>query len=252
MTRQVHSEIKIPDALRKCVIAIGIRDYNYNEHTKEQSVNIIFKGSGVLVFDERYILITAKHVVFDKNGEVFPNLCFWGNKKNGEPFVRSFSEIQEKYKKIKWVADPNNDIAASVVELDISKESLGLVTRDGFAKMKDIDIGNDIYYLGYPAKIGAIHDSKPVVKNEPVLRGGMVALKEKDYFYIDAVVAGGNSGGPVFLNQKEKPITLLGIVCAFPKFITKELRVYHTGLGIVFSTDSIGELLDSPEFKSTF
>lgn len=251
----IYAEINIPDVLKRCVLAIGIKDYNYNESTGEESINIIFRGTGFLIWDDRYILVTARHVVFDNDGKVFPNLCFWGNEMNGEQFLRSVSEIQRKYEKIEWITasypDSDVDIAASVVELNISEEDLGFVTRNGFAKMKDIDIGNDIYYLGYPDDIGTKHDSNLVIKSNPVLRGGMVAYKEKDYFYIDAVVAPGNSGGPVFkFDKKTESVNLIGIVSAFKPF-AKEGMPSYSGLGIVFSADSIRELLDSIPFKKT-
>ena len=255
VAKPIYAEINIPDVLKRCVLAIGIKDYNYNESTGEESVNIIFRGTGFLIWDDRYIIVTARHVVFDNDGIVFPNLCFWGNEINGEPFLRSVSEIQKKYEKIEWSAAPypdsNVDIAASVVELNISEENLGFLTRNEFAKMKDIDIGNDIYYLGYPDDIGTKHDSKPVIKSNAVLRGGMVAHKETDYFYIDAVVAPGNSGGPVFkFDKKTDSVNLIGIVSAFKPFV-KEGMPFHSGLGIVFSADSIRELLDSIPFKKT-
>ncbi len=255
VAKPIYAEINIPEVLKRCVLAIGTKDYNYNESTGEGSTKIVFRGTGFLIWDDRYILVTARHVVFDNDGEVFPNLCFWGNKINGEPFLRSVSEIQEKYEKIKWIAAPypdsDVDIAASVVELNISEGNLGVVTRNGFAKMKDIDIGNDIYYLGYPADVGTKHDSEPVLKSNPVLRGGMVAHKEQDYFYIDAVVTPGNSGGPVFKFDKEADsVNLIGIVSDFKPFV-KEGMPFHSGLGIVFSADSIRELLDSIPFQKT-
>ncbi len=256
VAQPIYAEINVPDFLKKCVLAIGVTDYNYNESTKEESVKRVFRGTGVLVWDDRFILVTAKHVVFDDDGKVVPNLCFWGNKRNGEPFIRSFPEIQRKYGKIKWVPHPDSgtDVAASIIETDLSKEDLGFVTRKGFTKMKDIEIGDNVYYLGYPSEIGTKHSSKPVIRGNPVLRRGMVAHKEKEnnFFHIDAVVAGGNSGGPVFLHQKEKKVKLLGIVIAFPKFISRDIRIYHSGLGVVFSADSIEELLDSMPFRQTF
>lgn len=247
--KPIYAGIRIPDFLRKCVLAIGTKDYNYNESTGEQSVNRRFIGTGVLIRADRYILVTAKHVVFDDDGKVVPNLCFWGNKRNGEAFTRSFSEIQKKYGKIKWVPhpDPVIDIAVSIVELDPGKEDLTFVNLTGFEKTKDIEIGDDVYYLGYPSGIGTTQASNPV------LRRGMIAHKEKDskFFYIDAVVSGGNSGGPVFLYQPGKEVKLLGIVSAFEPFISGDIRFYHSGLGRVFSADCIEELLDSKTFKDT-
>jgi V8-like Glu-specific endopeptidase len=257
VAKPIYAEMSLSDFLKKSVIAIGIKDYNYNEITKENSVNILFRGAGVLVAYDRYTIVTAKHVVFNDDGEVFPNLCFWGNNKNGEPFLRSFSEIQNEFGNIKWVPHPDSDIdvAASIIYITPDgEEDLVFAGRNVFTKMEDIEIGSDVRYLGYPTTIGAIQESKPVIKSNPVLRRGMVAHKEKGnkFFHIDAVVASGNSGGPVFLHQPGKEVKLLGIVCAFPEFLTKDMRIHHSGLGVVFSADSIKELLDSPEFKKTY
>ena len=241
--------IEIPDYLKKCVLAIGTKDYDYNERTKEQSIKRVFRGTGVLVWTDRFVLVTAKHVVFE-NGKVVPNLCFWGNKRDGKEFMYSFSDIQEKYKEIKWIPNPDTDIdiAASIVMLNIEKEDLSFVGLGGFKKVTDKEIGNDVYCLGYPSGIGAKQGSNPV------LRKGIVAHKDKGskFFHIDAVLSGGNSGGPVFLYEKEKELKLLGIVSAFKPFITSDARVYHSGLGIVYSADCIKEILDSLEFKNTY
>ncbi len=81
----------------------------------------------------------------------------------------------------------------------------------------------------------------------------MIAYKVKKdkFFYIDAVVAGGNSGGPVFkLDKKTDNVRLIGIVSAFKPFVKKGMP-FHSGLGIVFSADCIRELLDSEIFKKT-
>ena len=167
--------------------------------------------------------------------------------------MRSFSDIQKQYGKIKWIPhrDSDIDIAVSIIGIDPEKEDLTFVTLEGFEKIKDIKIGDDVYYLGYPSGIGATQGSNPV------LRSGMVAHKDKEskLFYIDAVVSGGNSGGPVFLYQKGKPVKLLGIVSAFKEFISgdiEKIKYFHSGLGKVYSADCIKELLESPAFKETY
>lgn len=241
--------IDIPEYLKKCVLAIGTRDYDYNESTEKQSITRDFRGTGVLIWTDRFILVTAKHVVFE-NGKVVPNLCFWGNTQDGNEFMYSFSDIQKEYKNVKWIphSDPNVDIAASIIMLDLEKEDLSFVRLEGFENVTDKEIGNDVYCLGYPSGIGATKGSNPVI------RKGIIAHKDKgsNFFHIDAIVSGGNSGGPVFLYEKNENIRLLGIVSAFRAFFTNDARVYHSGLGIVFSADCIKEILESSEFKNTY
>lgn len=249
VTKPIYA-IDIPDYLRKCVLAIGTKNYDYNESTEERSITRVSRGTGVLIWTDRFILVTAKHVVFE-NGKVVPNLCFWGNTRDGKEFMYSFSDIQKEYKNIKWIphSDPDIDIAASIIILDLEKEDLSFVSlEEEFKNVTDKEIGNDVYCLGYPSGIGATKGSNPV------LRKGIVAHKDKgsNFFHIDAVVSSGDSGGPVFLYEKKENIRLLGIVSAFRSFVTSDARVYHSGLGIVFSADCIKDILKSPEFKKTY
>ncbi len=248
LTKSVYA-IEIPDYLKKCVLAIGTRNYDYNESTEEQSITRVFRGTGVLIWTDRFILVTAKHVVFE-NGKVAPNLCFWGNTRDGKEFMYSFSDIQNEYKNIKWIphSDPNIDIAASIIILDLEKEDLSFVGLNGFENVTDKEIGYDVYCLGYPSGIGATKGSNPVI------RKGIVAHKDKgsNFFHIDAIVSGGNSGGPVFLYEKKENIRLLGIVSAFRPFVTSDARFYHSGLGIVYTAECIKDIIESPEFKKTY
>ncbi len=81
----------------------------------------------------------------------------------------------------------------------------------------------------------------------------MIALTEKgnkDFFYMDAVVAGGNSGGPVF-SLENGDSKLLGIVAEFRRFTSGDSKQFHSGLGKVYSADCIKQLLGSSEFQKT-
>ncbi len=88
------------DLLDMSVVAIGYNLYELNKETGKIEKKRAYNGTGVLVLTEsgHYVLVTAKHVLFDGKGKVFPNLCFWGNKKTGEQFEELFSEHQRKDK----------------------------------------------------------------------------------------------------------------------------------------------------------
>jgi S1-C subfamily serine protease len=130
------------------------------------------------------------------------------------------------------------------------EESRPFVTDLDFENVSDLKKGDDIFYLGFPLAYGSYHGSNPMV------RKGIVALKEEkdDFFYIDATVAPGNSGGPVFRIGKEsknEAYTFLGIVSAFRPF-ERDGFLFHAGMGVVYPVDSIKELLESKEFKATY
>ncbi len=243
------ADLNVPDKWEECVVAIGQEVYEVkNKFTGEvEKKNSLF-GAGVVLQTDRYILVTAKHVVFDEHGKLRPNLCFWGNRKDGTEFKRYFSNLSNKYPSLKWVPhnDSGVDIVATVIGLIPKKESVSLLTLDDFEEVARIRKGDDVYYLGFPLGFGASYGVDPMV------RKGIVALKEKKdkFFYIDATVAPGNSGGPVFRVRNNKP-KLIGIVSQFRPFY-RAGDYFHTGLGVVYPINYIKELLESDEFRSTY
>lgn len=246
------------EKLDKYVVAIGYKRFilidenghrvNMNATGKGKIVRIPL-GAGVLVQTDRRIIVTAKHVVFenDGRGKVISDLYIWGNRNDGSEFEYFYPDFQKKWGNMKWIkhSDPNVDIAASIIGL--SKED-----QIDFIKLKDIKEftklkkGEVVYYLGFPLLLGADYGSNPV------LRKGMVALKEKGkkFFILDAVLAKGNSGGPAFNFEKET-LELLGIISAFQYQLT-EKGLFHSGLGIVYSSECIKEIIESKEFKMTY
>ena len=253
----------------KYVVAIGTKSFFWLDekgqpvNTNTTGKNVIIKtvfGAGVLVDEyERKILVTAKHVVFDDKGEEKPNLWIWGNKIDGKEFEYPYQMFPDAWHNVKWVkhTDDNVDIVASVIGTIGKKEAYGkknivedlvdFVKLEEFKEISKLKKGDDIFYLGFPNRLGADYGSNPV------LRKGMVALTEKgnkDFFYMDAVVATGNSGGPVFSLENGNS-KLLGIVAEFRRFISRDSKQFHSGLGKVYSADCIKELLKSSEFQKT-
>jgi S1-C subfamily serine protease len=247
VVKPIYAGIKISDEMKSCVVAVGFIQYKLNEETGIIEEEKKFRGTGVLVNADRYILVTAKHVIFDKESKLLiPNLCYWGNKQNGDEFIHSFAQTKYKYPKITWVVHKERgiDIALSIIEKG-SDEKTVFVGLGAFGNIAGIEKGDDVCYLGYPFGLGAEHGS------DPVLRKGMVAHKEKEgnIFYVDAVVTDGNSGGPVFIETDGKA-KLVGIISGFIPSIRKE-GVFHSGLGQVFSVDCINDILKSPEYEKT-
>lgn len=250
VVKPIYAGIKISDEIKSSLVAVGFIEYKLNEETGIIEEEKKFRGTGVLVNADRYILVTAKHVVFDEKSKLLiPNLCYWGNKQNGDEFIHSFAQTKYKYPRISWVVHkkPEIDIAISIVEKVSEDEKMFFIGLDKFENIAGIEQGDDVCYLGYPFGLGAEKGSNPV------FRKGIVAHKEKEgkVFYVDAVVINGNSGGPVFKIEDDGNAKLVGIISSFIASIRKE-GVFHSGLGQVFSVDCIKEILESEGFKSTY
>jgi S1-C subfamily serine protease len=204
-------------------------------------------GTGVLIKSGRhFIVVTARHVILDKNLNLLPGLIFWGNTKQGKEFSRSFEENRAEWKNIRWVIHDSADIAAIIVGIKEAEDDVYFVSMSDFLDVKDLKKGESVYYLGFPRALGADTGI------DPVLRHGIVSLKSSpDYFYIDATAAGGNSGGPVFRILDSKAY-FIGIVTDFPWGHASEPEFYyHTGVSRVYSTNQIKTLINSKEFEAT-
>lgn len=259
--RECYNTLDDPTVMKICnLIIFGIlilsttpvRAFDMSERSEKSVVAIgyptkngIKYGTGVLIKTDRFVLVTAKHVVMDNEGNQFSDIYFWGNKIGGGSFRRTFPEMTQKWPNIKWVAhqNPDIDLAATVVGIAELSDDVGFLTLSDFKSRSLIKKGDDIYYLGFPSFFGAKYGSNPF------LRKGVVGLQEKseNIFYIDATVAPGNSGGPVFSIKKGEP-EFLGIVSAFEPF-ERDGHLFHTGIGIVYPVDHIQELIESKYFR---
>lgn len=229
-------------------------------------------GTGVLVnYNQIFILITCKHIALNpQTNEEYKGLIVTLNTSDGQIARKSVSAIQEQFK-LRWFYHSNEsiDLAVSPIALEEGKDDFKLISLDLFEKFLNIPLGEDVFFLGYPLGLGAAN----VSKLSPLIRSGMVALKNSDKsFLIDANVYPGSSGSPVFykptLAQKDKGSVAIGNMRAM-KFIgivnsnistveeaisrkTGRVRTVfeeNSGLGTVFSATLIEEILETEEFK---
>lgn len=243
--------------LDKYVVAIGKYETNKNNIKKKKVY-----GAGVLVKKyKRRILVTAKHVVFDNNGKgaAITDLYIWGKKNDGSDFEYSYEkDYKGPWEKVEWIKhnDDEIDIAASVIGTKDGVDIVEFLPFDEYKYVSEAKKGEDVYYLGFPVDSYNFSERDHVNVSTPVLRRGMVALNEKEerYFYIDAVVAPANSGGPVFKLDENGHPKLLGIVTEQLLSILpsgKNKYIIHTGLGIIYEAVCIDEILNSSKFKET-
>ena len=144
------------------------------------------------------------------------------------------------------------------------KESITIDEKD-FEYFDDILIGEDVFYLGFPFNL------TPRERFVPVFRKGCIAQKFPnelevsigDYrkisftekqMIIDAHVSKGNSGCPVFTSphfkSTKKGVSMgpyfIGIVRSHIESNIKDSYILkeHSGLGEIYSTDTVVELLN--------
>lgn len=214
-------DIEIPDDMYRSAVAIGYQN--------ALGQNMPY-GTGVLIKSGRhFVVVTARHVILDKNLNLRSDLIFWGNTKQGKEFSRSFEENRAKWPRIHWVIHKSADIAAIIIGIKEAEDDVYFVSLSDFLDVKDLKKGQSVYYLGFPNSLGSDTGI------DPVLRHGIISLKNSpDYFYIDATAAGGNSGGPVFRIIDSKA-HFIGIVTDFPPSLaSKPDFYYHTGVSRVY------------------
>lgn len=205
-------------------------------------------GTGFLVTGEREdgkpILITAKHLM--KRDKIFisipadSEIITYASKYQttrfkigdtwwhltGERLRCEFETINKGLHKYVTHSDTAIDIAAFPLDVGTSLEKNGeilkvskiaLVPKNFYESKKNVQLGDDIYFVGYPFGLGS---SDPL---SPVLRSGTVAWigPTGSEFLLDAMSYGGNSGSPVFTKAtitKEfgvianTPVYLIGMI----------------------------------------
>jgi hypothetical protein len=72
------------------------------------------------------------------------------------------------------------------------------VSRSFIKSRKDISLGDEVYFVGFPFGIGSLSD-----QIEPLVRSGSVAWMSNtsDEFLLDSFSFGGNSGSPIYLKS---------------------------------------------------
>jgi S1-C subfamily serine protease len=171
-------------------------------------------GTGFLIARETpssskgtFTLVTARHVLDDIDGDtayINPRIL----QRDGS-YATEQQPIQIRSRGTnRYVSHPAVDVAAINVPLppffkDITEVSYDLLAGDEELKQFEIHVGDELLCLGYP--LGA---SGPF--GFPILRSGKIASfplvpsKTQSNWYFDFRVFPGNSGGPVYLVDRNR------------------------------------------------
>lgn len=228
-------------------------------------------GTGVLLnYKQVFFLATCKHIVLKPSGLPYEKLHATINKTDGTVSRKDIEAIHTAFK-LQWFfhKNPDVDLALCPIAIEQGVEDIELIGENLFEDFANIPTGDDIFFLGYPLNLGI----QNVPKLSPLIRIGVVALKNNDStLLLDANVYPGSSGSPVFykpvLAQQDgnttnigtrRPCKFLGIVsgniCTIEEAISKRTGRTRTifeenaGLGIVYSTSLLNEILSYKEVQ---
>lgn len=222
-------------------------------------------GSGFLVQtpQNHVALVTAKHVVFENNGNgpLRNSLAYRLNNKKGKSILVSEVHTAEQTKS-DWLRSKEADVACRLIVWGDEADFL-TIPYSMFLPAEQIHSGAPVFIIGFPLGLRSEEYATPIV------RRGIVARADKQNVIVDAFVFPGNSGGPVIYEPTVrfgKGITtpvlqgdwLLGLVVSEISYIetavslqTQKPRVTfedNAGLCNVISADLILKLLKSEEF----
>jgi hypothetical protein len=238
------------------------------------------QGSGFFIDSgSSLFLVTAKHVIFDKNGsmngKIASLLCYPPELfSKGKIIIEVDLSTQNKNGNIR--IHPTHDVVAinvgSIVKKD-NKDSIfyniginqiqsagsGIVglSKSNTTLFKNILISNQVYVFGYPTSIG-IKNIPQIDYDIPLLRTGIISgiNQSKEYIIIDCPIYQGNSGGPVIqVDQQDigtHVFTVIGIVSQFVPFAEYwenktnkyiNVNISNSGYAVVVPIDKVLEII---------
>ncbi|GAB2809993.1 S1 family peptidase [Ferruginibacter profundus] len=177
-----------------------------------------------------YVRIPASDSATVKLGKTKTDLSVKGRKWVYDGF--SFTTKLDLIKNKNFVVDDSLDIGVIKLSfydmlITLNKDTTKLISftsigNSRIRKKADVEVGTNIYFVGFPLGIGSAsgyYGAKLFsdVKINPLVRSGIVAWKSEEIntFLVDGVSYSGNSGSPIFtqgdLFGKYQP-SLIGIV----------------------------------------
>ncbi len=213
-------------------------------------------GSGFrLDIDENEYLITAKHVIIDKENNLRSDsfLCTSQNS-IGEP--EEAKTIIIDFSKSKIQEFETEDIV--IIELvkdknyEVQQEGANIISakQDDLLALKDVQIASNVIQVGFPSSL-YLEGFQFFDINRPLLRKGIVAgiHTKENTFIIDCPAFYGNSGGPVVYPLDNNETKIIGIISRYIPFVTEwknkherqftREEFYNSGYAVCVPLDSI-------------
>jgi len=220
-------------------------------------------------------LVTAKHVLFSKDGEgdVRPRLEIRGYGKDQKDTTPLRIEVdldglsqrglvsRDSLQDIAVVRlgehvpdDPNRQVRTAVPGVNFlsTPRSAILGIPPHFIKLfDDVLVSNQVFVFGYPKSLGLLNQLDHA---RPLLRVGIVAGKNQQTrtIIIDCPVYPGNSGGPVIEVEPRGSINVfkaIGVVTQFVPGTIDGKNIVNSGYAVVAPMDRVLETVERLEKK---
>jgi len=151
-----------------------------------------------------YVLVTAAHVLADIQGDTATLVL--RIKTSTTPYQRAEHQIRVRQGATKlWMQHPSADVAVMYVPLPdnlagrlIPQE---LLATDADFQQYEFHPGDEVFTVGYPYGLESNAYGFPVLRSGRIASHPLTPAATMKTFMVDFSVFGGNSGGPIFLNQ---------------------------------------------------
>lgn|GEM_PF-233667 len=176
--------------------------YENNSEAQGTSFFVSYKTEFENQKKEMVFLVTNKHVI---ENSISQKIYLHYKDKNGYPVLDKHKEIDLQKSEHNWISDKNSDITILNLSASIEKykdlyfKTIPLFLEKLQPKESDIDVIEDVIFIGYP---NGLYDKKNLL---PIVRKGITAssynfdFDGEPKFLIDASVFQGSSGSPVFI-----------------------------------------------------
>jgi hypothetical protein len=272
LSSNVFGQVPVKEELLETVNFL----YPYSIENGQFSVGA---GTGFALRQEetgQFFLITAKHVLTQKSGSYFPNLCIRQGTKDGSDFIPVKLSGKGASRVFTHATEPDVDIAV-IPGIDIplprglpADRLIGthlgtslFATKEHFSK-GTVQLGDEVFFMGW------FQPFFGQTRNYPIVRFGRLSFRTDeqipwqeqartsllDLYLIEAWPTRGNSGGPVFFhpNLQREPgtfniggptILLAGVLKGF---FGVPLQA-HAGIGAVVPAFKLSEILSHESIR---
>jgi hypothetical protein len=146
-------------------------------------------GFVVLSAQNHLLLVTAKHVILDRQGRQHTDLVYRLNRASGSS-SQLLKDADLVASRGDWFVSPDQDVAVRFLPV-VEGALVKAIPLDRFVEEKQVEAGTPLAVLGFPMGLRSTEHARPIA------RRGMVARAEATTVIADVLVFPGNSGGPV-------------------------------------------------------
>jgi hypothetical protein len=197
--------MRVPDAIRDCVVFVGIRDESGNVNYRGTAFLVSVKGDSGISY---LYLVTARHIAERVEGLDFVVKV---NRKNGDPVVFQGNETRWWYhpthkKEVDAAATFFGPPAELKSELDIRWFPSESFVTDQILKERNIGVGDQVFITGLFTKVQETSRNIPIVRigNIAMMPGEKIPFGESGLIeacLVESRSIGGLSGSPVFVRE---------------------------------------------------